>query len=235
MRRRPSCSFMSTNVGLLTTLRTPRPAATPFARCVFPAPSSPTRASTVPGMARLPSARPMSCVACGPLLSSAPRAGAGAVDRSIRGSIGTSGSALRPALRGLEVGERHRRRPTVVEADDAGPGGNSGVTGVETVEDPYELAGRAGERPAVGDHPTAGSRPDPAPWRRLGVVHVQPRIRPEQAGQVPVVLAEPCEQLVVEADLAVALDNDHGEVVIDAADLAATRLHGLEVAQLLVQ
>src|SRR5690349_11067900 len=41
------------NVGLATSDGSrPRPAATPFARTVFPAPSSPDRASTSPGFAR---------------------------------------------------------------------------------------------------------------------------------------------------------------------------------------
>ena len=49
-RSRPACSFMRTKVGLLTTLVTPRPSATPLASSVLPAPSGPMRASSVPGV-----------------------------------------------------------------------------------------------------------------------------------------------------------------------------------------
>ena len=71
-RRRPTCSFMRTNVGLLTTLVTPIPSATPFASCVLPAPSSPVRASTVPASADVPDPRPIARVAVRAVLRSGP-------------------------------------------------------------------------------------------------------------------------------------------------------------------
>ncbi len=56
---------MSTNVGLVTTRlsATPSPSATARTRCVLPAPSGPTRATTAPGKRRDASRRPNASVA----------------------------------------------------------------------------------------------------------------------------------------------------------------------------
>ncbi len=71
--------------------------------------------------------------------------------------------------------------------------------------------------------------------RRAGVVDVQARLLSEEARQAAVMSAEPFEQAGVEPDLAVALEQQDGEVAAHAADLATALLCRLEVAELLVE
>src|SRR5438874_9906453 len=92
---------MSTKVGLFTTLVTPSPSAIPLATTVLPAPNGPMRATSAPGAAASPRARPMDLVCAGEVLASVPpaaamgpgdtRGAAGAAERCMAESIGTAG------------------------------------------------------------------------------------------------------------------------------------------------
>src|SRR5260370_28572387 len=56
---------MSTKVGLVACTVTPRPRASPWMKQVFPAPSSPTSATTSPGPSVWPSRSPAAAVSSG--------------------------------------------------------------------------------------------------------------------------------------------------------------------------
>src|SRR6188508_1679395 len=137
---------MRTNVGLLTTLVTPIPSATPFASCVLPAPSSPVRASTVPARADVPIRRPIARVSSGPLLRIGPATVEGTVDRSMPASIGMRRSVARQWLGGFEVGERHGRRVAVLEADERRATDDARRGGVRAIQDAHQLASLPGMR-----------------------------------------------------------------------------------------
>src|SRR5215203_752413 len=64
MGKRAGYSWISTNVGLFTAAGfvTPSPSATARVRCVLPAPSGPTSATTAPGNKSAPSRRPNASV-----------------------------------------------------------------------------------------------------------------------------------------------------------------------------
>src|SRR5881398_266978 len=122
---------MRTKVGLLTTLVTPNPSAMPLATTVLPAPSGPISATSVPGGAEAPRARPIDLVWSGEVLSNVPLAASvgrggtrGAAERSMAESIGTAGGGprLAPARsdRRLQVHERDGRQPAVLQAHHPG-------------------------------------------------------------------------------------------------------------------
>src|SRR5687768_4847407 len=148
---------MSTKVGLLTTLVTPSPAATPLASCVLPAPRSPVSASTVPGTEAAPSRRPISCVASGPMLTRDPGGAACAVDRSMRASIGKRSSVAGQVLGGVEVGERHDGGVAILEAHQGGASDHARCEGMQPIENADQLPALPRVRAAVGDHALAGT------------------------------------------------------------------------------
>src|SRR5881296_2513269 len=62
MGRRPRYWLIKTNVGLVARVMAPRPRTSPWMKQVFPAPSSPTRATTSPGPSPAASRSPAASV-----------------------------------------------------------------------------------------------------------------------------------------------------------------------------
>ncbi len=217
---------MSTKVGLLTTLVTPSPSATPFASCVLPAPSAPMSASTVPG----PAAAPMRAADLARLLRARADEGCRRSRRApsiapCAASIGRRRSAARRAAR-WPRGSRAARSPVRPSSKRTSParaampdGGGVQASRTRTSSPPSPAM-----RTPMGDDPFAGRGSDAAHGRRPGVVDVQARRLPEQARHPALVRAEPGEEPGVEPDLAVSLEQDHREVAAHAAHLAAPLL-----------
>src|SRR6188472_4770558 len=114
---------MRMKVGLLTTDSTPRPSATPFASCVLPAPNGPISANTVPGVAARPRVRPTARVSDALWVVIMPPTAGGVLDRVTLARIRSLGVLHRQG--GLQVSQRNRRQPTVLEADQPHPRGDA--------------------------------------------------------------------------------------------------------------
>lgn len=99
---------MSTKVGLVTVSSTPSPRAIPFAKRVFPDPSSPSRAIRVPGPQASPRRRPSDAVSSSdavvismaqPLPCSQPRAGSSSIVPSRRFRKTPRAATMAPTIR----------------------------------------------------------------------------------------------------------------------------------------
>ena len=228
-RSRPACSFMSTKVGLLTTLVTPSPSATPFASSVLPAPSGPMRATSVPEWACEPSAWPIARVSWGASLRRRPG--------GFHGSKNTGAADQRPSgarVASMLASGTGARRPSSNRTSAIRVGipdwaaCRSSISPTSTPPRPWN-----GRRWAITRSPTrASARRD---GQRSGVVHVEEPIGPEEARHAPGVGAEPAEELRIDPDLAEALHQQDPERAGHAARLAPASLDRLEVAQLLVE
>src|SRR5260221_12366630 len=162
--RRPACAAIRMKLGDATTVVVPRPAPTPFARTVFPAPRSPQRQMRSPGSATSASRSPSAAVAAG-------------LSVSIRSSVGAR-VAIRPSVpeagEPLEVAQRDGKRGSLAEADEAGLERHAGRKSTGTCQaEPGALG--AGEGP--------GANPDEARTRlreiEFGVADDEARWRPD--------------------------------------------------------